>query len=311
MVPAHDFARLAVMRRYRPFPISFVLLSLASLAACQQAASPELSGELLFGSGHYLAVLALRNGNTDIVASIGDVDIQEISPRSDRRILLNVFGPVNQKDSHRLVLFDLETRQQLTFFEGRSGRYLLDGRTLVYDDGSRIWATWKRVNYWEKVEVAQHPFNATVWIVPVSDTSFLYSIGSEGDAPLELFDTAQRRSTELSQLTSVCELEGAIWIQARSELLCRSESPSSGNKSYVFANLDGVVSASLQLPPDKSFRALAYIPDRDAVVLSESWRTWMSGRQKWAVWVYYIGEEASRRILEHQYLGHSVIYRPE
>ena len=29
------------------------------------------------------------------------------------------------------------------------------------------------------------------------------------------------------------------------------------------------------------------------------------------VWLYDIGEEASHRILEHQYLGSSVIYRPE
>lgn len=298
------------MRPYRPLPTSFVLL-LALLAACEPPAPPEISGELYFGSGNYLAVLALRNGSTDIVASIGDADIQEISLKDSRRMLLNIFGPVNQKDSHRLVLFDLETRQQLTFFEGRFGRYLLDGQTLVYDDGSRILATWKRVNYWEKVEVAQHAFNAKVRVIPVSDSAFLYNIGAEGDAPLYIFDTSKNQSTELKRLTSICELDGAIWIQARSELLCRSASPTSTDVSYVFVNLDGVVSGSMQLPPDKSFRALAYMPDRDAVVLSESWRTWVSGRQKWAVWVYDIGEETSYRILEHQYLGHTVIYRPE
>jgi hypothetical protein len=112
-------------------------------------------------------------------------------------------------------------------------------------------------------------------------------------------------------LASVCELDGAIWIQARSELLCRSGSPSSADVSYVFASLDGVISSALQLPPDKSFRALTYLPDRNVVVLSESWRTWMSGRQKWAVWIYDIGDAAAYRILEHQYLGHTVIYQPE
>jgi hypothetical protein len=37
----------------------------------------------------------------------------------------------------------------------------------------------------------------------------------------------------------------------------------------------------------------------------------MSGRQKWAVWIYDIDEAAAYRILEHQYLGHTVIYQAE
>jgi len=298
------------MRCRRPIPITLMLTLLVLLGACEPTATPEIPGNLYFGSGNYLALLDLWDGSTDIVASIGDAEIQEIGPKDGRRILLNVFGPVNQKDSHRLVLFDLETRQQLTFFEGRFGRYLMDGQTLVYDDGARIWATWKRVNYWEKVEVTQHSFNAKVWIVPVSDTAFLYSVGSESDAPVYVFDTTERRSAELDVLTGTCRLDGAIWIEARSELLCRSGSPTSSDSSYVFASLDGVVSGSLQLPPNKSFRALAYLPDRDVVVLSESWQTWMSGRQKWAVWVYDIASASSHRVLEHQYLGHTVIYEP-
>jgi len=296
------------MRCCHPIPVVFLL---ALLGACEPAAPPEISGSLYFGSGNYLAQLDLRDGSTDIVASIGDSEIQEISPKDGRRLLLNVFGAVNQKDSHRLVLFDLETRQQLTFFEGRFGRYLLDGQTLVYDDGVRILATWKRVNYWEKVEVAQHSFNARVWIIPVSATAFLYSIGSESDAPIYMFDTTGSQSTELDSLAETCELGGAIWIEAQSELLCRSGSPTGADNPYVFVGLDGVVSGSLQLPPDKSFRALAHLPDRDAVVLSESWQRWMSGRQQWAVWIYDIESESSHRLLEHQHLGRTVIYRPD
>jgi hypothetical protein len=299
------------MRRYRLTAIASVLTLCVLLGACGPAATPEIPGSLYFGSGNYLAELALRNGSTDIVASIGDAEIREISPKDGRRVLLNVFGPVNQKDSHRLVLFDLETRQQLTFFEGRFGRYLMDGKTLVYDDGVRIWATWKRVNYWEKVEVAQHAFNAMVRIIPVSGTAFLYSIGPESDAPLYLFDTALGRSTELESLASVCTLDGAIWIEARSELLCRTGTPAGAGVAYVFASLDGESSGSMQLPQGKLFRALAYLPDRNAVILSESWNTWLSGRQQWAVWIYDIGESAANRMLEHQYLGHTVIYQPE
>ena len=310
MVRTPDFARLGDMRNLRPIPLTVMLAPLVLLGACGPAATPEIPANLYFGSGNYLAQLDLWDGSTDIVASIGDSDIQEIGPKDGRRILLNVFGPVNQKASHRLVLFDLETRQQLTFFEGRFGRYLMDGRTLVYDDGARIWATWKRVNYWEKVEVARHPFNAEAWIVPVSESRFLYSIGSDRDAPILVFDTTQRRSAELETLTRICSLDGSIWIEERSELLCRSHSPTSSVDSYVFASLDGAVSDSLQLPPGKAFRALAYMPDRDAVVLSERWETWLSGRQKWAVWIYDIASASPYRVLEHQYLGHTVIYEP-
>lgn len=292
------------MRRSRPTAIATALTLCALLAACEPAATPSYSGKLYFGSGNYLALIDLRNGSTDIVASIGDSEIREIGPKDGRRLLLSVFGPVNQKDSYRLVLFDLETRQQLTFFEGRSGRYLLDGQTLVYDDGARIWATRKRFNAWEKVEVAQHPYNAGVRIVPVSGTAFLYSAGEADDARVYLFDTDSRTSTELAALAGACTLDGASWIESRSELLCRADG------SWVFTKLDGTVSESLQLPSDRSFRALAYMPDHDAVVFSERWQAWMSGRQKWAVWVYDIGSASSHRVMEHQYLGDSVIYKP-
>ncbi len=299
------------MRCRRPIPVAFVLILLGVLGACEPAAPPEVSGSIYFGSGNYLAQLSLRNGSTDIVANIGDLEIQEISPKDDRYLLLNVFGPVNQKDSHRLVLFDLETRQQITFFEGQFGRYLSDGQTLVYDDGARIRATWKRVNYWEKVEVAQHPFNAKVWIVPVTDTAFLYSIGPDDSASLHVFDTVDRRSAELEKLADICILDGAIWIEARAELLCLSDLAGAEDPVYVFVGLDGIVSGVLDLPPDKSFRAVAYMPDRNAVVLTESWRSWMSDRQKWAVWIYDIDSAKAFRLLEHQYIGRSVIYRPD
>jgi len=284
---------------------------LAVLVACERAEPPKSSGSLYFGSGNYLARLNLRNGSTDIVASIGDADIQEISEKDERRFLLNVFGPVNQRNSHRLVLFDLESKQQLTFFEGRFGRYLADGQTLVYDDGSRIWATWKRVNYWEKVEVAQHPFNAKVWIVPVSNTTFLYSIGPESDGLVSVFDTVSRESTELGKLASTCDLEGATWIQSRSELLCRPGASKGEDAGYVFVSLEGEITGELNLPPNSIFNAVAYMPDQDAVVLTESWRSWMSGQEKWAVWIYDIGGASSYRLLEHQYLGRTVIYRPD
>lgn len=287
------------------------MLVVALTGACDRSEPPEGSGSLYFGSGNYLARLDLRDASIDIVASIGDADIQEISEKDEQRFLLNVFGPVNQENSHRLVLFDLESKQQLTFFEGRVGRYLDDGQILVYDDGSRIWATWKRGDDWEKVEVVQHPFNATVRIVPVSSTSFLYSIGSESNGPVFVFDTGNNESIELGKLSSVCELEGAIWVRARSELLCRARPPEGTDSAYVFASLDGEVTGVVNLPANKAFHAVAYMPDRDAVVLTESWHSWMSGREKWAVWIYDIGTASSYRLIEHQYLGQSVIYRPD
>lgn len=295
----------------RPILSAFVLAPFVLLGACEPATSPGVTGKLYFGSGNYLAELNLRDGSTDIVASIGDAEILEISPKDGRRFLLNVFGRMNQRDAHRLVLFDFESKQQLTFFEGQAGRYLEDGKTLVYDDGARIWATWKRVNYWEKVEVAQHSFNAKVWIVAVSETAFLYSIGMDDGPSLRVFDTVDKQSAELEVLADTCVLDGAIWVEARSELLCRSDSTENEDPGYVFVGLDGVVSGALHLPPDKSFRAVAHLPDQGAVVLTESWRSWMSDKQKWAVWVYDIDRAAAFRLLKHQYLGHSVIYRPE
>ena len=116
-----------------PILVSIVAVLLVGLAACQPQQQqqqqqpqqpPEMRGSLYFATGNYLAEMDLRDGSTSVVANLGDAEIQEISPQLTERLLLTVFGKVNQQDAHRLVLYDIASRQTLELLTGRHGRYL-------------------------------------------------------------------------------------------------------------------------------------------------------------------------------------------
>jgi hypothetical protein len=121
-----------------PVRIIFLLLLGAQLTACETDSQIELRGSLYFAAGNYLAKLDMRDGSTSVVTNVGDAEIQSLSPQLDERFLLTVYGHENQRDSHRLVLYDIESRQMLTLLNGRQGFYLPGTKTLVYDDGVRI-----------------------------------------------------------------------------------------------------------------------------------------------------------------------------
>jgi hypothetical protein len=55
---------------------------------------------------------------------------------------------------------------------------------------------------------------------------------------------------------------------------------------------------------------LAFLPDQDALVLAERWRSRISDRQNHAVWVLRFDTGEFYRLLDNQYLGRSVVYKP-
>lgn len=275
------------------------------LAACGGPDEPELRGGLYFASGNYLAELDLRDGSTSVVANLGDAEIREISPQSEERLLLTVFGNVNQQDTHRLVLFDIGTRQTLTLLNGRYGRYLPGSQVLVYDDGTRILVAQKILGTWEKTEVVSHRFNAPLRILPISATRFLYALAGE---PIHAYDNVSKRSIRLDRLTALCDLDHALWMPASDALLCRSPGAGDGEYRYPLVGLDGTVHATLPLPATKSLQPLALLTDQDALVLAEAWQGRMSGRRRSAVWVYRFADEHLYRLLDDQHLGRWVVY---
>ncbi len=264
-----------------------------------------MRGFLFFATGNYLAQLDLSDGSTSVAANLGDTEIQEISPQLDERLLLTVIENVNQQDMHRLVLYDIETRQTLALAKGRHGRYLPGTKILVYDDGSRVLVAERVRGTWERTEAYTHRYNAQLHILPISDTQFLYS---ETGKMVRLYDHDTKRSIELDELGRLCDLDYALWLPDREQLLCRTPGDH-GTYNYPFVGLDGQVHDTLPLPVSKSFQPVAWLPDQDALVLTERWQRWMSDTGKTAIWIYRFEDRSMFRFADDQYLGDFVIYR--
>ena len=190
--------------RYR---LTFCLFILGPLAACQPEQHEELSGNLYFAAGPYLARLDLRSGEASIETNLGDVEIEQISWQKDKRLLLTVFGKVLRQDRHRLVLYDLATRQTLTIATGRNGHYLPDTEVLLYDDEVSLILAERAKGEWRKTEVLRHPVNAVPLVTPVSSTRFLYALVGEA---IHVYDLESRRALELPARSEQCRLDAAI-----------------------------------------------------------------------------------------------------
>jgi len=295
------------MRRHRSLVGFAGLLLLLQVGACTQPDREELRGSLYFAAGNYLALLELRDGSTSVVANLGDADIRALSPQLDNRILLTVYGSENGKETRHLVLYDIETRQTLTLLNGHIGYYLPGTRTLVFDDGIRTYVTERVQGSWVKTEVVEHRYNEGVDIMPLSATRFIYRVSDE---PLFVYDKTAGRSIRLSGLETICRFDRALWFAEREQMLCQvrkdDESP-----EYAFVGLDGTVHVPVPLPSSHDLRPVAFLPDQDALVLTERWRGGLADRARWGVWVYRFGTQEAYRLLDDQHLGEHVLYAPD
>ena len=272
------------------------------LAGCAED-RPELSGGLYFAAGNYLAELDLRNGGTRVVTAIGDDTLVELAPQGSERLLLTVYGKVNRQHAHSLVLYDLASKQQLRFFAGSKGRYLPGTDVLVYDEGRQILVKRRQGETWETIEVTSHDYRAHVQIIPVSATTFLYSIGDE--AP-QLFDIVDGRSSTPG-LAEHCTLDAAVWAADLDALLCRGQDTRS---AYAFVKLDGTAGAPLLLPEGRRLDAVAYAADQDVAIFTERWQSMVSERPQHAIWIHHRDTGETWRLVENQHLGETVVYRP-
>jgi hypothetical protein len=286
-------------------PVSIVAAVLVMLAACQAPQHPEMRGSLYFAAGNYLAEMNLRDGSTSVVANLGDAEIREISPQLSERLLLTVFGKVNQQDAHRLVLYDIASRQTLELAKGRHGHYLPGTRVLVYDDGTTLTMRERVSGRWETTEILRHRHNARLAILPISATRLLYA---EVGSVIHVYDRETGESTELAALSERCDLDYALWLPEAERLICRTGF-ADGSYRYPLVSLDGATHGELSLPPSKSFRPLAWLPDQDALVLSEQWRGLLSERPRSAVWIYSLDDGTAFRLVDDQYLGKRVVYK--
>ena len=292
------------MQPYRLLPGIAGLVLLLQLAACNGPGHEELRGSLYFAAGNYLALLDLRDGSTSVVANLGDADIRSLGPQLEDRLLLTVYGSESNRETRHLVLYDLATRQTLTLLNGHIGQYLPGTKTLVFDDGVRIYVTERVQGNWEKTEVAAHRYNQGVDIVPISATRFIYRVA---DGPLYVYDKVAGRSIELGGLDSTCRFERTLWFADREQMLCQLRQDGE-SREYAFVGLDGAVQARVPLPSSNDLKPLAFLPDQDVMILSERWRGGLADRVKWGVWVYRFNTQEVYRLLDDQYLGDYVLY---
>jgi len=286
-------------------------LLLMLLAGCEQPSHPELRGHLYFGSGQYLGRLDLRDGSASVEANLGDVSIRGVSAYGDENLLLTVFGIVNHQESYRLMQYEIATGQTGILFSGRKGLYLGGPEMLVYDDRLRLRAKVHSESGRVDVELAQHEFGDRVHLVPVSDSQFLYSIGGTEGGWIFAHDAIAQTTIKLEKLSAVCSLDGAIWIDASRQLLCRITTSSGQFQSYSFFGLDGTPRGRLSLPERGSFRAIAYLQDQGSLVLTQSWRSLIGNRGKTAIWIYNLGSNEYYRLVKDQYLGETVVYKSQ
>ena len=253
----------------------------------------------------------LRDGSTSVEANLGDVSIRRVSAYGDENLLLTVFGIVNHKDTYRLMQYETATGQTGVLFNGRNGLYLAGEEMLVYDDGLRLRAKVRSGNRRVDVELVKYEFGERVRLTPLPGSVFLYSIADGEGAPIFLHDATTQATEPLQQLSEVCGLDGAIWIDAYQQLLCRTTASSGRFQSYSFFDLDGTLHGRLDLPESRSFRVVAYLQDQEALVLTQSWRSLIGDRGKTAIWIYKLGSDESYRLVKDQYLGDTVVYKPE
>jgi hypothetical protein len=295
------------------FLLLFIAASLlfTRMAGCERQSHPELHGHLFFGSGQYLGRLDLRDGSTSVEANLGDVSIKRVGTYGDENLLLTVFGIVNHKETFRLMQYEIATGQRGILFDGWNSLYLAGEEMLVYDDGFRLRAKVRSGNERVDVELAGHEFGDSVHMVPVSDSSFLYSIGNSERPLIFIHDATTQVRKPLQKLSGVCGLDGAIWIDAYQQLLCSTATSTGQFQDYSFFDLDGTLHGTLSLPESESFRAVAYLHDQDSLVLTQAWRSLVGGRGKTAIWIYKLGSNEYYQLVKDQYLGKTVVYQSE
>jgi len=292
----------------RPFSVKIrpmsLVIGLLLLSGCEPDETREYWGNLYFGAGSYLGQLDLRDGSVAVLANLSDASIRELDEFGADQLLLSVFGPVDHKDTFRLMQFNLDTYGLVTVTNGRHGRYLPVPEALIFDDGAHLKARVYGRGPMEELTIIQHRFGSRVRILRVSDTQILYSI--DPDNAIHSFDVDTRESFALPELSKECQLDGALWIPDRAALLCKR---GADEPDYAFIGLDGAVRGTLAIPDAGAYRAVAYLTDQDALVLTEAWNTVVSDSVRYAVWIYDLASDRMVRLAGDQYLGPSVVYR--
>lgn len=287
----------------------FLLVVVALISSCDSLEHRPIHGHLYFAAGNYIGLFDLSDGSSSAVANLGDVTIDHVSSFTGGDLLLTIRVYVNGRETSRILRFDPRRYGSSPLFPGLTAKFLPGTKSVIYDDGLRLLATGRENAYRDETVIDAHGYNSKPAVVVLSDTEILFNSLNDGDALIQRYDIVSNVSQPLPELSRVCDLGGAIWLAGSGQLLCKTNYDSPQGARNVLASLDGSINKTLSLPENKSFRALAYLPDQGLAILSQLSDSWGGGQPAYAVWAFDEATGESYRIAKDQYLGSSVVYR--
>ena len=286
---------------------AFILLL---LVACESNDRPERHGRLLFAAGSYIGEFDLRDGSSAPVISLGDVTIDHLSSFPDGDLLITMRVYSNGRETSTIIRYDLRNNETLTMFPGLMAEYMAGARAVVYDDGTQLIITHRGEAWRDEITIDFHGSTARPAVATLSDNEFLFSGVADGEAMIYRYDVRDDQRVAMPALSSVCSVDGAVWIESLELLMCKSWSDEQSPGRYVLASLQGELRAEPSLVAEGTLRAVAYLPDQGLVVLTQRLESWAGGQSSNSVWIYDVRDDSSYEIAKDQYLGSAVVYRP-
>ena len=287
--------------------ILLLILLVPALWSCGSSEPTGYHGYLYFARGSYLLRFSLRDASLSVVTNLGDKSIRHISYFGENKLLITELASINRKTVSRISWVDVKTGQSEALYSGVSALYLAHTDVIVYDDGGKLFAV-SLTGGSDSDEIFSHRRNKLSTMIELADGIVLFETDDAGQRSIHSYDTRTGELQSLDRLSGVCRLGGAVWINDLEQLACRERTSQGNDSVYVLASLEGNVPGRLALPAGKRFLALAYVSKQGALILSERWRSKLTGQEKSAVWVYDIHSGETRRLAKNQNLGASVVY---
>ncbi len=286
-----------------------VLLSSLFLLSCDSSQHAELNGYLYFGAGAYLGVINLQTGDATPVASVGDLEIEHLSTFDNNELLISVSSSESMRSGRRILRYDPALNYATEFMLGTGARYLPGSNLIIYDNGNQLLAVPRDEVAGVPTVIHSHDRRASIAVVIVSDVQVLVGFKNEREPVVLRIDATTGISETLDDLARECDLDDAQWMADEAQLLCKKPGAVDDELLYQFVDMQGRVHGALNLPQNKRFRAVAYLAEQRAVVLTETWHGWFDKKVKGAIWIHDLRSGETWRLADNQHLGSSVVYR--
>jgi len=286
---------------------SFAFLLTVLLVGCDGKPTPRYQGGLFFGRDAYVMRYSLRDGSLSAEGHLGDTVIREVSPFGADHLLIAESASVNRLSVPRISWFDLRTGESVDLYPGLLARYLPEAGLVAYDDGLNLYAVPQLDGSAFEVIYA-HAQNQLTRLLAASPGLLLFEADTGGSPVIHSWSARTGEVRPLDDLTRLCRLQGAIWIEPLERLACKRRAGTLAEAGYVLAALDGAAQSSLDLPADGLFLAVAYLTGRNTLILQQTRPGLFGTRDRHAVWAYDLASGASHRLPGNVTFGGSAVY---